>query len=313
MDALQDTGILLKLQADYFDFFDFHIAKVLGEGRSGDVVLAMSNSYSDITRAVKRISLKPEDLKRRNLTHEIVMKRFLNEVKIARVLEHPNVIRSTNGIVCPNYLAIAMEYCSNGTLANHLKQINRELIDRFFTGLVSAVEYVHSRRIVHGDIRPQNIFVTALFEPVLGDFGMSFTVPESTQYIKTAEATMLNLAPELMNKAESVDPFKCDCYAVGLVLNCMVQRRRPDYHSDDKKRSSTTTCTSTATIDDKHKFLLLMLLCKNPFKRFSMSEVQRTLSEFTQERYTRELSGLLAKKRCLGNIGNSADSSKQAK
>ncbi|GFS10616.1 CAMK family protein kinase [Elysia marginata] len=308
MDAKLDTSIALRIQADYFDFFDMSIQKVLGEGRSGDVVLAVNNNYPDITRAVKRISLKEEDLKYRNLTHEKALKRFLNEVNIARDLVHPNIISDTSGIICPNYLAIAMDYCSNGTLVNYLKHMDLKSIDRFFTGLVSAVEYVHSRRIVHGDIKLQNIFVNESKEPVLGDFGMSFKMAEYARYVKTAGATMGYFAPEVLKKAESVDPFKCDSYAVGVVLRCMVQGRRPEYDSNYSRELYTTK------MDDKHRFFLIMLLNKNPFKRFAMSQVQQTLSEFNTERYAEEVAVLLSKEqRCLGDISNSAERKPPAK
>ena len=211
MASETESNTVLKLQTDYFDLFDLRIAKVLGTGKSAEVVLAVSNSYEGINRAVKRFSLEKKDLEKRNISLERAKKLFYHEVKIVRDLEHPNIISGFNGIECPGYLAIAMDYCPLGNLADHLKRMNSGLIDRFFTGVVAGVDYIHSLRIVHGDIKLQNIFIDEKHEPVLGDFGLSYQMPENKQYVKTAGATMGYFAPEVLKNVESVDPFKVSC------------------------------------------------------------------------------------------------------
>ena len=211
MASETESNTVLKLQADYFDLFDLRIAKVLGTGKSAEVVLAVSNSFEGINRAVKRFSLKKKDLEKRNISLERAKKLFYHEVKIVRDLEHPNIIGGSNGIECPGYLAIAMDYCPRGNLADHLKRMNSGLIDRFFTGVVAGVDYIHSLRIVHGDIKLQNIFIDEKHRPVLGDFGVSYQMPENKQYVKTAGATMGYFAPEVLKKVDSVDPFKVSC------------------------------------------------------------------------------------------------------
>ncbi|GFO27985.1 hal protein kinase [Plakobranchus ocellatus] len=96
-----------------------------------------------------------------------------------------------------------MDFCPNGTLVTHLKKMTNGLIDRYFDGLVSGVCYIHSLRIVHGNIKLQNIFVNAKNKAVLTDFGFSYKLPEN-----------------------------CDSYAVGVVLRCLVLKRRPGYCPD---------------------------------------------------------------------------------
>ena len=212
MASETDFDVALNLKVDYFDFFDLRIEKVLGRGTTGDVVLAVHNNYPDINRAVKRLSLKKEDLQKRNISLERAKKLFYHEVEIVRELEHPNIIRGSNGIVCPEYLAIAMDYCPLGTLVDHLKKVNSGLIDKFFAGVVAGVDYLHSLRIVHGDIKLQNIFVDEKHEPVIGDFGVSFRMPENVHYVTTAGSTMGYFAPEVLKKKHRVDPFKVSLF-----------------------------------------------------------------------------------------------------
>ncbi|RUS86825.1 hypothetical protein EGW08_005421 [Elysia chlorotica] len=296
MASDMESDIALHLKADYFDFFDLSIEKIIGSGSTGDVVLAVHNTYPDINRAVKRFSLKEEDLQKRNISLERVKKLFYHEVEMVRDLDHPNIVRRSNGIVCPGYLAIAMDYCPLGTLVDHLKKMTSERIDKFFPGVVAGVEYLHSLRIVHGDIKLQNIFINADNEAVLGDFGVSFKMPENVQGVKSVGSTMGYFAPEVLKKKPSVDPFKCDSYAVGVVLRCLVKRRRPGYTSDYMEEIRSTK------MEDKFRYFLERLLCRDPCKRSTMSEVQRSLIEFTPDRYTLELS----RKRCLEDISNSS-------
>ncbi|RUS86824.1 hypothetical protein EGW08_005420 [Elysia chlorotica] len=282
--ASDEENITLNLAMDYFEFFDLHIEKILGRGKTGEVVLAVHDVYPGINRAVKRFSLNEEDLQKRNISLERAKKLFYHELEILRELDHPNVIRGSNGIVCPGYLAIAMDYCPYGTLADHLKKMDTGLIDKCFAGVVAGVRYIHSLRIVHGDIKLQNVFIDTKQQAILGDFGLSYKLPEDVRYVTTTGGTMGYYAPEVLRKIKSVDPFKCDNYAVGVVLRCMVQRRRPDYTSNYLEE------IKSIKIEDKFRYFLLALLRTDPFRRSTMAEVERTLIDFSAERYALEIS-----------------------
>ncbi|GFO06342.1 kinase-like protein [Plakobranchus ocellatus] len=208
MAAAAACNRVLELQSDFFETFHLCVEKVLSIGRSSEVVLASSIQDLSHKRAVKKISLKGEDLQARELSVKEAKALFHREIEILRILDHPNIIGGVNGVLSPDYMALSMEFCPNGTLVTHLKKMTNGLIDRYFDGLVSAVCYIHSHRIVHGNIKLQNIFVNAKNKAVLADFSCSYKMPENVSYVKTAGVTMAYLSPEVLMKRSKVDPFK---------------------------------------------------------------------------------------------------------
>ncbi|GFO27984.1 serine/threonine protein kinase [Plakobranchus ocellatus] len=274
-----------ELQTDFFETFHLRVEKVLYIGASSEVVLASSIQDLSHKRAVKKISLKEEDLQDRELSAKEAKALFHKEIEILRTLDHPNIIGGVNGVICPDYMALSMDFCPNGTLVTHLKKMTNGLIDRYFDGMVSGVCYIHSLRIVHGNIKLQNIFVNAKNKAVLTDFGFSYKMPENVSYVKTAGATMAYLSPEVLMKRNKVDPFKCDSYAVGVVLRCLVLKRRPGYCPDylQEVKESPHVCAM-------FRYFLEALLHRKPSRRATMAQVQTTLDEFVPEDYTEELS-----------------------
>ena len=80
-----------------------------------------------------------------------------------------------------------MEYCEVGDLAYHIKrkQLNNERFEemeifQWFVQIALALEYVHGRKVIHRDIKTQNIFLTGNKTIKVGDFGIS-KVLESTE------------------------------------------------------------------------------------------------------------------------------------
>ncbi|GFO47956.1 serine/threonine protein kinase [Plakobranchus ocellatus] len=250
------SNCVRELQTDFFETFHLRVEKVLSIGGSSEVMLASSIQDLSHKRAEKKISLKEEDLQDRKLSAKEAKALFHREIEILRTLDHPNIIGGVNGVICPDNMALSIDFCSHGTLVTHLKKMTNGLIDRYFDGLVSVVCYIRSHRIVHGNIKLQNIFVNAKNKAVLTDFGFSYKIPEN-----------------------------CYSYAVGVVLRCLVLKRRPGYCPDylQEVRESPHVCAN-------FRYFLEALLRRKPSRRATMAQVQTTLDEFVPENYTEELS-----------------------
>ncbi|CAG5129160.1 unnamed protein product [Candidula unifasciata] len=163
---------LVNLPGDFFTTYQFARGPVLGSGMSGDVVLATSLLSPNHKRAVKMLSLLTAD---GGLANTIL---FDREVNILQRLSHPYIIKHTISARCPDYLAICTHYCPNGTLTFQLDIVTPELCVKYFVQLACAVRYLNDKlRIVHSDIKPDNIFINVNNDPVLGDFGLSFFIP----------------------------------------------------------------------------------------------------------------------------------------
>ena len=109
------------------------------------------------------------------------------EVNLLKNLKHPNIVDYKESFLTPNQLVIVMQYCEVGDLAYHIKrkQLNNEQFEemeifQWFVQIALALEYVHGRKVIHRDIKTQNIFLTGNKTIKVGDFGIS-KVLESTE------------------------------------------------------------------------------------------------------------------------------------
>ncbi len=104
-----------------------------------------------------------------------------HEVALFQQLAHPNIIAYRESFLTPaSQLAIVMEYGTQGDLDEVLRNARKAntfllepLIVTWLAQLCLAVQYLHEKRILHRDIKPQNIFVTDEAVLKLGDFGIS--------------------------------------------------------------------------------------------------------------------------------------------
>ena len=93
-------------------------------------------------------------------------------------MDHPNIIRCIESFVDKDNLNIVMEYADGGDLSKKIKdskdhQFNENQILNWFTQLCLAIKHVHDRKIIHRDLKSQNIFLTEDNLVKLGDFGIA--------------------------------------------------------------------------------------------------------------------------------------------
>ncbi|KAL2737881.1 eukaryotic translation initiation factor 2-alpha kinase 1 isoform X1 [Vespula squamosa] len=132
---------------------------------------------------------------------------------------------SDNNIICPyksvvdsSYatLYIQMALCEK-TLQQWLEERNENpsqlTIHTIFTQILQGVDHIHSLRMVHHDIKPSNIFITAHFQIQLGDFGLACPLQRKSH--NSVFGTHMYAAPEQLQG--KCDP-KSDMYSVGIVL-----------------------------------------------------------------------------------------------
>ncbi|KAK6036854.1 hypothetical protein COOONC_25641 [Cooperia oncophora] len=105
------------------------------------------------------------------------------EVMIHAELRHPNVLGLLGNFERDDAVILVLEYASGGSLQKHLRRKGR--FDELSASLIiqqtaSALEYCHSKRIVHRDVKPANILVTGNGVVKLADFGISDIVIPGT-------------------------------------------------------------------------------------------------------------------------------------
>lgn len=196
----------------------WEVVRPLGRGGMGSVVACRNVSAPSIRAALKLLDRAFQD-------HAIARDRFLREAEILHGLDHPGVVRFRN-IVLDKPAYIEMELVEGIPL--NTERVNRgplapELVVHRAHQLLSALAYLHRRRVYHRDVKPENILVQADGSLKLVDFGLA--VQEGgraiTQQGRTRFGTVSYCPPEWIG-ATPVDPKAWDAYAAGLVLYEMV-------------------------------------------------------------------------------------------
>jgi serine/threonine protein kinase len=188
---------------------------LVGTGGSSTVTVEV-DPRSDRKIAIKRIYS--------NYFHE---SNFIREVELLVKLNHPCVLRIV-GYSFPSESTCAeihTEYAENGSLASVLKRATRNPKPSFWTptgkaiaicGIVLGMRDIHSRGLIHRDLKPGNIFISADGHSLIGDFGTSrFEFDDAT--LTSDTGTPHYAAPELF---QETTPYttKVDVFSLGSVM-----------------------------------------------------------------------------------------------
>ncbi|KAJ7224780.1 kinase-like domain-containing protein [Mycena rebaudengoi] len=195
-------------------------------GGFGDIYRA---SYDGRTVALKymRTFHRGSELRRIRLT---TMQQFCREALIWQHLKHPYILPML-GIdreSFPSSLCMVSLWMENGTVLKYLEEHGRQDVDKLLWEVAQGLEYLHSRNIVHGDLRGANILITQDWSACLTDFGLT-TFTDTTAATTTSHraGTIRWMAPELIEPDRFGLPFRrtseTDVYAFACVCLEVIQ------------------------------------------------------------------------------------------
>ena len=156
----------------------YTVQRSLGRGGMAVVYLATQESLGrDV--ALKVLSPSPDDS---------AGERFLREARIAASLHHPHIVPIFDFGVHEGHAFIAMQYLADGTMSPPAgERLEPRAALRCVRDIASALDYAHSRGIVHRDIKPDNILRGPDGAAVLSDFGIARLIQGES--VLTAEGT----------------------------------------------------------------------------------------------------------------------------
>ncbi|KAJ1684947.1 hypothetical protein LUZ63_016337 [Rhynchospora breviuscula] len=158
---------------------------------------------------------------------------FLNEVISIGRTSHVNVVNLLGFCIEGSKRALIYEYMPNGSLDSYIySEISRDVLgwEKLYDIAISiarGIEYLHrgcNTRIVHFDIKPQNILLDEDFCPKISDFGLAklFQPKESIISLAEMRGTVGYIAPEVFSRSFGVPSTKSDVYSYGMMVLEMV-------------------------------------------------------------------------------------------
>ncbi|KAI0217783.1 hypothetical protein LSAT2_030495 [Lamellibrachia satsuma] len=199
----------------------------IGNGTCGAVFLVRQKKTKKLY-AMKQIQL---DERKKTRTKEAVMR----EAKILSELKHPYIVAYQTSFFDEEmeHLLILQDYCDGGTLDDKIIEVAQknehfpeEQIIKWFFQITMAVEYMHSKKILHRDLKTQNVFTTKTGKTCkLGDFGIAKILDTTIDVAKTCVGTPMYLAPEMCQDIPYTS--KADIWALGCLLHEMCSLKPP--------------------------------------------------------------------------------------
>lgn len=138
----------------------------LGEGTYGIVYKAQNKVTQDIV-ALKRIRLDNED--------EGVPCTAIREISLLKELHHPNIVRLLDVLHTEKKLTLVLEYMDSDLkkYCDASGQLDTVAVQSFMYQLIRGIAYCHDKRVLHRDLKPQNLLISKNRELKLSDFGLA--------------------------------------------------------------------------------------------------------------------------------------------
>lgn len=250
----------------------------IGSGSYGKVVLYHS-SVDGKYYAIKAFH-KSHLLKLRVGPFETAMSDVLREVLIMKTLNHPNIVNLVEVIDDPttDHFYMVLEYVEGKWVfegAGPPGGLGESTAQKYFRDIICGLMYLHAHNVVHGDIKPDNLLVTASGTVKIGDFSVSQVVEDDNDELRRSPGTPVFTAPECC-LGSSYHGKAADTWAVGVTLYCMVLGRYP-FLGDTLQDTYDKIVNNTLYIPDGMnpllKDLIEGLLCKDPERRMTLEAV----------------------------------------
>ncbi|XP_060773719.1 MAP/microtubule affinity-regulating kinase 3 isoform X3 [Neoarius graeffei] len=198
---------------------NYRLLKTIGKGNFAKVKLArhILTGREVAIKIIDKTQLNPTSLQK-----------LFREVRIMKILNHPNIVKLFEVIETEKTLYLVMEYASGGEVFDYLvahgRMKEKEARSKF-RQIVSAVQYCHQKHIVHRDLKAENLLLDADMNIKIADFGFSneFTLGNK---LDTFCGSPPYAAPELF-QGKKYDGPEVDVWSLGVILYTLVSGSLP--------------------------------------------------------------------------------------
>jgi serine/threonine protein kinase len=274
------VDIINKIQAAS-DLQEFRLEKQLGEGTYGDVT-KRTHLQTGVPVALKRILTQSEE--------DGLPATALREISIMRKMDHENVIKLLTVLPGNDRSLMLVCECMEFNLSHLIKAQNtpglpigivRNLAQQLLRGIVA----VHQKRVLHRDLKPQNILLDRSFNLKIGDFGLARTCGVPVPGYTTDVVTRWYRPPELLLGDTQYTPA-VDLWSIGCILVEMICGRAVfPADEEDKQLEKVVSTLGKPTLDEWPEWVTLPnaeKLHDQHFPRRSVGEFVPKLREFPE-------------------------------
>ncbi|TDH65826.1 hypothetical protein CCR75_007211 [Bremia lactucae] len=199
---------------------NYHILERIGVGSFGKVYRGR-RKYSGHIVALKFVTKQGKSARD--------LKNLRQEINILRRLDHCNIIAMLDSFETEGEICIVTEY-AQGELYQVLEDgsnLPEEEIRKIAIQLIQALHVIHSNRIIHRDMKPQNILIGSRQQIKLCDFGFARAIAHDSSLLRSIKGTPLYMAPELV--LEKPYHYTVDLWSLGVILYELAVGKPPFY------------------------------------------------------------------------------------
>ncbi len=248
---------------------NYHLTRLLGQGGFADVYLG-EHVYLNTQAAIKVLHTQ--------LTQDMRV-HFLGEAQTIARLRHPHIVRVLDFGVENMIPFLVMEYAPNGTLRQLYPRGSRlslPLIVSYIKQIAGALQHAHDQRLIHRDVKPENMLLGQNNQVLLSDFGIA-TIAHTSRSLHTQDfsGTIAYMAPEqIQGKARPAS----DQYALAVITYewltgyCPFQGSFAEIASQHMFAPIPPLQTSYQALPSDVERVLRMALAKDPEVRFAQVE-----------------------------------------
>jgi len=216
-NALDELPYLVNQNEDFSSTYD--LGKKIGEGGFAAIYLC---TYKE-TKQIYCVKIINFEL----LAKEETIQLLIRELRVLKLVNHPNLVSCYAIYLSIQTLHIVLEYCQMGSISSLLsenKLLNEAQIIYMCYSILQALNYLHTKGIMHRDIKSSNILLTTNGEIRLGDFGTCACFAPKIKR-KSFIGTVFWMAPELVLNSTDVTPHyydeSIDIWSLGItVIEC---------------------------------------------------------------------------------------------
>ncbi|KAL8240499.1 hypothetical protein R6Q59_013854 [Mikania micrantha] len=238
-----DIANVLKVDLNGAVHYNYNELKLATKNFSQENILG-KGGYGEVFKAVLE-DKKVVAVKKLQVQHATVKEEFENEVKLISNIQHRNLLRLLGWSSEGSNLLLVLEYMHNGSLDRFLWGPKKGTLNwnqryEIIFGIARGLAHLHDEyhvKIVHRDIKSNNILLGDDFRPKIADFGLARFHPEGQSHVSTAfVGTLGYTAPEYA--LHGILSEKVDTYSFGIVVLEIISGRR----SAEVKSSRSSVC-----------------------------------------------------------------------